>query len=131
MRTTTLALLLWPLLVPAAPAAEPNVRRGTTYTVLFNEAPGVSPGTPVRRSGVRIGAVREVALDNETGVVRVVLAIDAGNTIRKNEVPTLVTSPVGTDVAIDCLPKAPPPGKEVDRSPCPPGSVIRGERAAK
>jgi phospholipid/cholesterol/gamma-HCH transport system substrate-binding protein len=131
MRTATLALMLWPLPALAAPAAEPNFRRSTTYTVLFNEAPGVAPGTPVRRSGVRIGEVRETTLDDATGVVRVVLALDAGNTIHKNEVPTLVTSLIGTDATIDFLPKMPPEGKEVDRSPWPPGSVIRGERPAK
>ena len=53
-------------------------KRSTLYTVRFTDAPGVSPGTPVRRSGVRIGTVREVDLDDERGIVRVKIAIAKG-----------------------------------------------------
>src|SRR5262245_30997824 len=70
-------------------------RRTVTYVVRFPDAPGLTPGAPVRRSGVRIGEVRSVELDDERDDVRVVLAIDAKYTIRKNEKPTLVTSLLG------------------------------------
>jgi phospholipid/cholesterol/gamma-HCH transport system substrate-binding protein len=33
------------------------------YTLLFPEAPGIAPGTPVRKSGVRIGEVQSLDLD--------------------------------------------------------------------
>src|SRR5947208_15253281 len=95
-------------------------RRSTTYVIRFADAPGVSPGTPVRRSGVRIGEVREVHLDDETGIVRVVIGIDPGHTIRRNEVPTLVTTLLGGDATIDFIPKDPPPGQVADRGPWPP-----------
>ena len=103
-------------------------RRTTTYTVRFAEAPGVSPGTPVRRSGVRIGEVSAVRLDDETGLVYVTVNIDAGHTIRHDEAPTLNTSLLGTDATIDFVPKTVPPGQVADRSPWPPGSEIPGER---
>src|SRR5262249_60885628 len=90
-----LALLLLAALVVMFGGAPNFFRRVTVYTVRFTDAPGVSPGTPVRRSGVRIGEVREVHLDDETGVVRVVIGIDAGHTVRHNEVPTLVTTLLG------------------------------------
>src|SRR5438309_1546708 len=80
-------------------------RRTSTYYVTFSEAPGVSVGTPVRRSGVRIGDVTDVQLDDETGDVKVTLGIDRRFTIRKNEKPTLSTSVIGGDSVIDFIPK--------------------------
>src|SRR6516165_2907009 len=59
------------------------------YTIRFVDAPGVGAGTPVRRSGVRIGEVRDVTLDDERGIVRVRIAIDPRFTLRHNEEPTL------------------------------------------
>jgi ABC-type transporter Mla subunit MlaD len=46
------------------------------YYVTFDYAAGVTPGTPVVRSGVRIGQVESVNLDDATGKVRVALLID-------------------------------------------------------
>ena len=37
------------------------------YDILFPEAPGVAPGTPIRKSGVPIGQVDAIDLDAETG----------------------------------------------------------------
>src|SRR5262249_28732774 len=51
------------------------------YTILFKNAPGVSVGTPVRRSGIRIGEVTSVDLDNETGEVRVEIAVNKKYTL--------------------------------------------------
>jgi phospholipid/cholesterol/gamma-HCH transport system substrate-binding protein len=49
-----------------------------TYTVYvrFPNAPGVTPGTPVRRSGVQIGRVRELLLETEPRGVRTELEIE-------------------------------------------------------
>ena len=54
---------------------------GTTYLVEFPEAPGVNPGAPVRRSGIKIGQVSHVDLDEETGLVRVniIRLLEGGN----------------------------------------------------
>jgi phospholipid/cholesterol/gamma-HCH transport system substrate-binding protein len=123
-----IALLLLGALVLMFGGAPTLFRRTTDYTIRFTDAPGVAPGTPVRRSGVRIGEVREVRLDDETGVVRVVIGIEPGHTVRRNEVPTLVTTLLGGDATIDFIPKEPPPGQVADRAPWPPGSEIPGER---
>ncbi len=102
----------------------------TLYTVRFTDAPGVAPGTPVRRSGVRIGAVRDVVLDDERGIVRVQLAIEPRFTIRRNEQPTLITGLLGTDASIDFVPQAPEEGQPVDRSAVEPGAELVGTRQA-
>jgi phospholipid/cholesterol/gamma-HCH transport system substrate-binding protein len=102
-------------------------KRSKEYTIRFSSAPGVSSGTPVRQSGVRIGEVRDVVLDDETGDVRVRVAIDKQYTVRRNQVPTLGASLLGGDATIDFIPQVaekdkPPP----DRSPVPPGSELVG-----
>src|SRR5262245_27785318 len=86
------------------------------YTITFDDAPGVAPGTPVRRSGVRIGEVKSVELDDETGKVRVTIVVEKKYTIRKNEQPTLTAGVLGSDVSIDFM-AIPANGEPVDRSP--------------
>ncbi len=100
------------------------------YTVRFSDAPGVDSGTPVRRSGVRIGAVRAVTLDDELGIVRVLVAIDRRFTLRRNEQPTLLTGLLGSDASIDFIPQPPEDGLPQDRSPLEPGAEIVGVRQA-
>ena len=75
-----------------------------TYTIILDNALGVTPGTPVRRSGVKIGEVRAVELDNETGKVTVPILVQHGFTIRKSDRPTVVRGLLGGDVSIDFLP---------------------------
>jgi phospholipid/cholesterol/gamma-HCH transport system substrate-binding protein len=98
----------------------------TTYTVRFTDAPGVSSGTPVRRSGVRIGAVRSVVLDDERGIVRVEVGIDQRFTLRHNEQATLITGLLGSDASIDFLTQQPEQGQPVDRTPLEAGAEIVG-----
>src|SRR5207245_2288504 len=99
------------------------------YTVLFDDAPGVAPGTPVRRSGVRIGEVKGLELDDETGKVRVSIAVEKKYTLRKNERPTLTASLLGSDTSIDFV-ALPPDGKDVDRSPVDPAEPLSGVKQA-
>jgi phospholipid/cholesterol/gamma-HCH transport system substrate-binding protein len=109
----------------------PNVfKRTTSYTVRFTDAPGLAPGAPVRRSGVKIGEVREVRLDEETGIVRVRLAIDFPYRLRRSEQATLVAGLLGSDTAIDFLPKPVEEGEPVDRSLIEPGAELVGFQAA-
>src|SRR5262245_21821945 len=65
------------------------------YKIIFTNALGVAPGTPVRRSGVRIGEVRSVKLDNTTGKVEVIIRVDEVNVLPKGDRPTLQQSLIG------------------------------------
>jgi phospholipid/cholesterol/gamma-HCH transport system substrate-binding protein len=105
-------------------------KRSNVYTIRFVEAPGVAPGTPVRRSGVRIGEVRDVLLDDERGIVRVQVAIDPRYSLHRNEQPTLTIGLFGSDAAIDFVPVATAEGEAIDRSPLEPGSELVGVRPA-
>lgn len=69
----------------------------------FKDAPGVSDGTPIRKSGIRIGRVQSLkfaedipalAAAKETGVV-VTVEIDANRTVRQFEVPQIRQTLIG------------------------------------
>lgn len=105
-------------------------KRSNLYTIRFVDAPGVGGGTPVRRSGVRIGEVSDVTLDDERGIVRVQIAVDPRFTLRRNEQPTLNIGLLGSDVSIDFIPQPTEEGQPVDRSVIEPGSEMVGFRPA-
>jgi phospholipid/cholesterol/gamma-HCH transport system substrate-binding protein len=105
-------------------------RRANLYTIRFTDAPGVAPGTPVRRSGVRIGEVRDLVLDDDRGIVRVQIAVEPRYTIRHNDQATLVINLLGTDASIDFIPQEPEEGRPVDRAPLEPGAEVVGVRQA-
>ncbi len=97
------------------------------YVVHFKDAQGVGPGSPIRRSGVRIGEVRDVILDDDQSDVRVVLAIDRRFTMRRNDEAMVVTGLLGGDAGIDIVSR--PVDEEFapeDRKPVPPGGEIKG-----
>lgn len=100
------------------------LRQLNHYTVILPEAPGVSVGTPVQRSGVRIGEVESIQLDSDTGDVRVGIGLDRNYQLRKNEVPTLTHGLLG-DATIELVAKKPDSGP-VDRTPVEPGSDLVG-----
>jgi ABC-type transporter Mla subunit MlaD len=95
------------------------------YTVIFDNAPGAVPGTPVRRSGVRIGQVKQVALDNDTGKVLVTVEVEAKYTLRHADRPTLVRGLLGGDTSIDFILPNPVP-RLVDNTPLAGGETIEG-----
>jgi ABC-type transporter Mla subunit MlaD len=99
--------------------------RAHEYTVRFSSAPGVEQGTPVRLSGIRVGEVRRITLDDE-GVVRVQIVIEHPYTLRRNERPTLMQGMLGGDTSIDFV-RIHGEG-EADTSPVPPGSELAGVR---
>src|SRR6266545_5277125 len=97
------------------------------YSVLFPEAPGIGPGTPIRKSGVRIGQVTALELDPESGQVRVRIAVDRKYLPRKSEEPHITRGLLSGDTAIDFLPKLGEDGQPVPRAEAwPPGSDIPG-----
>jgi ABC-type transporter Mla subunit MlaD len=125
-----LALVLLGALIVMFGSLPGYFKRSTTYVVRFTDAPGLSPGAPVRRSGVKIGDVRDITLDEERGVVRVTLRIDAPYRLRKSEQATLVVGLLGGDASIDFVPRQPQEGEPVDREPFEPGAELVGIRAA-
>jgi ABC-type transporter Mla subunit MlaD len=97
------------------------------YSVMFPEAPGIGPGSPIRKSGVRIGQVTAVELDPGTGQVRVRVALDKKYLPRRTEEPTITRGILSGDTAIDFLPKLNEDGQPVPRGDeWPPGSDIPG-----
>jgi ABC-type transporter Mla subunit MlaD len=109
----------------------PNLfRPTTTYTVRLTDAPGLTPGAPVRRSGVRIGTVKRITLDDERAIVRVVVAIDEPYHLRRGEQATLVTGLLGSDASIDFLPEPEGEAGAGGRDVLEPGAEVVGVRAA-
>lgn len=78
------------------------------YTLLFPEAPGIAPGTPVRKSGVRIGEVQALDLDEATGQVRVTVQVDKKFLPRQTEEPAISRGILSGDASIDFVPKLKP-----------------------
>jgi phospholipid/cholesterol/gamma-HCH transport system substrate-binding protein len=75
-------------------------------TIHYTEAPGVAEGTPVRKSGIRIGEVSSIIFDtrpDQPDGVLVTLSLDRKYKIRAGSVPRLTRSLIG-DVTIDMLP---------------------------
>ena len=124
-----LALVLLGTLIVLFNSLPRMFRATNVYTARFDDATGLSPGAPVRRSGVPIGVVGAIVLNDQTGTVDVRLELDAPHVIRKDEQVTLVSSLLGGDSAIDLVTVPPPEGQAPDRTPIPPGSVVLGVRA--
>jgi ABC-type transporter Mla subunit MlaD len=124
------ALVLFGALIVLFGSVPSLFKRTRTYTVRFTDAPGLAAGAPVRRSGVRIGQVQEVILDEERGIVRVKLAIDARYSIRHSEQATLVTGLLGSDASIDFIPRPPDDPEATDRTPVEPAAELVGVRLA-
>src|SRR5436309_14166971 len=76
-----------------------------TYTVTFASAPGVGPGTPVRRAGVRIGEVAGLELDQATGRVRVHLRVGTRYLLLRRDQPTRLQGLLRGDNALAFSPR--------------------------
>jgi ABC-type transporter Mla subunit MlaD len=98
------------------------------YSVVFPEAPGMAPGTPVRKAGVRIGEVTGLELDEATGQVRVNVEVDPRHAPRTGEEPVISRGLLSGDTALDFVPKTTPEGQPVASrgEPYPRGAVIPG-----
>ena len=89
------------------------------YTIYmhFNDAPGVTEGTPVRKSGILIGRVKSVRFAEQGGVI-VEAEIYRDVKLYRSEVPQVSGSLLGGDVVIQFVNRgtvpseAPPPAAE-------------------
>lgn len=121
-------LLLLAVLVTLFGTLPSLFKHQNEYTVLFTDAAGVDAGTPVRRSGVRIGEVRKVVLDDATGRVRVTIMVNTHYTIRHNEQAMVVRGLLGGDTNIDFVPMRGDIAAH-DRSAVAPGEELEGMEA--
>ena len=62
----------------AAQAGQTGASDGYALTARFQNVAGINVGSDVRISGVKVGVVREIALDQETFLARVTLAVNNG-----------------------------------------------------
>lgn len=85
--------------------------------LLVDQAPGVAPGTPVRRRGVLIGRVVSVE-DTDEGAL-ITFNVDEGKVIKSNEVARIQTSLIG-DAVIEFAPAAGPASPEAVQPGGPP-----------
>ncbi len=97
------------------------------YGVLFPEAPGIGPGAPIRKSGVRIGEVISLDLDPDSGQVKALIRVDRKFLPRKSEDAYITKGLLSGDTAIDFIPRVGDDGQPVPRGEeWPPGTDIPG-----
>jgi phospholipid/cholesterol/gamma-HCH transport system substrate-binding protein len=98
------------------------------YTVTFPEAPGVAVGTPVRKSGVRIGEVVGIDLDETANRVRIRVQLERKYPPRTSDEVTISRGILSGDTALDVVPMVDPKTNEARPlgDPYPPDSVIAG-----
>jgi phospholipid/cholesterol/gamma-HCH transport system substrate-binding protein len=109
----------------------PRIGRDEDYTIYinFNEAPGVSEGTPIRKSGILIGRVATVDFAEDLGKkprdgVRVIVTaqIQAKRKLRHNEIPKIGKSLLG-DAVIEFVQE---PLPDQTNKPIEPGDEVTG-----
>lgn len=100
--------------------------RRDRYTFLFPDATGINPGTPIRRSGVKIGEVDSLELDPTTGQVRIHVKIDPRYPPRSKETAALSRSLLGGDASIDLIPRSEERKSPDLGDPIPVGSTLVG-----
>jgi phospholipid/cholesterol/gamma-HCH transport system substrate-binding protein len=101
-------MLLAGILIMLFSDAGSIVRPKYTIIIHFNEAPGVTEGTPVRKSGILIGRVTKVDFAQEGGV-NVTVEINEDVVLYRNEVPQVSGSLLGGDVVIQFIKRTRPP----------------------
>jgi phospholipid/cholesterol/gamma-HCH transport system substrate-binding protein len=90
-------------------------RASYTIFIHFSDAPGVTDGTPIRKSGILIGRVHSVRFAEQGGVI-VEAKIDGGVKIYQGEVPEVTGSLLGGDVVIQFVKRT----RQIPAEPMPP-----------
>lgn len=87
----------------AAQAGQTGAAAGYDLVARFQRVDGVAVGSDVRVSGVKVGVVRAVALDPETYMARLTLAIDDGVQVLDESTARIATDGLlgGAYVAIE------------------------------
>jgi phospholipid/cholesterol/gamma-HCH transport system substrate-binding protein len=94
---------------------------GSYYVhIHFNNAPGVTNGTPVRKNGILIGRVRKVEFAEPEGV-NVTVEIRSDVKLYRSEVPQVTGSLLGGDVVIQFVKRSKLPPAEKPPPPAQPG----------
>lgn len=96
--------------------------RKTVY-IFFESAPGVTIDTPVRKSGILVGRVTDVQLEDEGGVL-ITARLDADRRVRKNESCRITTGNFLGDAMLEFVPSR-MPGQST--APLEDGAYLRGE----
>jgi phospholipid/cholesterol/gamma-HCH transport system substrate-binding protein len=78
----------------------PSFNRYTIH-VKFDEAPGVTSGTPVHKSGILIGRVKQVQFADDDKTVIVTAQIDADRRLYRDEVCRVTNSLMGSDTVLE------------------------------
>ncbi len=118
------ALILFAVLITLFGGKPTLFKQTKAFTIVFPNASGLSTGSPVRKSGVKIGEVTNVLLDDATGKVNVGIEIENIYNLHKSDRPTLMQNILGGDSFIAFLP--PEDEKKIDNSPVEPGSILIG-----
>lgn len=100
------------------------LRSVKTIHIHFNDAPGVTEGTPVRKSGILIGRVTRVEFADQGGV-NVTTEIDTKVKLYRSEVPQVTGSLLGGDVVIQFVKRVRPPTTETSPTATPPTGAPR------
>jgi len=86
------------------------------YVVYFNDVEGLTKGADVQVKGVKAGVVKELAIDEKTGRVKVVLGIDEKVPIYKNAKVYIKTLGLMGDKFVYIDPGSPASGKKTDQN---------------
>ncbi|MCE9544173.1 MAG: MlaD family protein [Planctomycetia bacterium] len=105
-----------------------SIREGKTIYITFPSAPGVTEGTPVRKSGLLIGRVDGVSLIKGSSDVMVTVRLNSGVDINDDQVCRITTASILGDALLEFVKKpslvGEPPG--TDHKPIPNGDRMAG-----
>jgi phospholipid/cholesterol/gamma-HCH transport system substrate-binding protein len=110
----------------------------TEYRAIFDNATGIQRGTPVRRSGVKIGEVTDIDLIEKADEARNIMPADVGKVIvtfkvdrkyapRKSETAAITQGLLTGDSVMDIIPD--PTKKPPDTNPWPSDQAMHGRSA--
>ena len=97
--------------------------RSTNYFALYDDVSGLTPGTPVTISGVTVGNVQKIQLDQASRRVRVDFEINRGINIPPSTVATISTVSIMGEKTLSITYEAPCFG---DSDCAPEGSEVKG-----